>query len=150
LGILSLDTKFPRIHGDIGNAETWPFPVLYKIVEGASPDMVVRKGARGLKEYFMQAAKDLVSMGADGIGTTCGFLSLFQDDIAAAAGVPVASSSLMQIPWVQSTLPPGKRVGVITLPPFPTRLFLYLDELTNKLHIVYACIFFCTRNYSLC
>ena len=73
LGILSLDTKFPRIHGDIGNAETWPFPVLYKIVEGASPDMVVRKGARGLKEYFMQAAKDLVSMGADGIGTTCGF-----------------------------------------------------------------------------
>ena len=81
LGILSLDTKFPRIHGDIGNAETWPFPVLYKIVEGASPDMVVRKGARGLKEYFMQAAKDLVSMGADGIGTTCGFLSLFQDDI---------------------------------------------------------------------
>lgn len=115
LGILSLDTKFPRIHGDIGNAETWPFPVLYKIVEGASPDMVVRKGARGLKEYFMQAAKDLVSMGADGIGTTCGFLSLFQDDIAEAAGVPVASSSLMQIPWVQSTLPPGKRVGVITI-----------------------------------
>ena len=52
LGILSLDTKFPRIHGDIGNAETWPFPVLYKIVEGASPDMVVRKGARGLKEYL--------------------------------------------------------------------------------------------------
>ena len=49
LGILSLDTKFPRIHGDIGNAETWPFPVLYKIVEGASPDMVVRKGAKGLK-----------------------------------------------------------------------------------------------------
>ena len=42
LGILSLDTKFPRIHGDIGNAETWPFPVLYKIVEGASRDMVVR------------------------------------------------------------------------------------------------------------
>ena len=115
LGILSLDTKFPRIHGDIGNAETWPFPVLYKIVEGASPDMVVRKGAKGLKKYFMQAAKDLVAMGADGIGTTCGFLSLFQDDIAEAAGVPVASSSLMQIPWVQSTLPPGKRVGVITI-----------------------------------
>ena len=42
-------------------------------------------------------------------------MSLFQDDIAEAAGVPVASSSLMQIPWVQSTLPPGKRVGVITI-----------------------------------
>ena len=51
----------------------------------------------------------------DRIGTTCGFLSLFQDDISEAAGVPVASSSLMQIPWVQSTLPPGGKVGVITI-----------------------------------
>ena len=32
LGILSLDTKFPRIHGDIGNAETWPFPVLLSLI----------------------------------------------------------------------------------------------------------------------
>ena len=54
-------------------------------------------------------------MGADGIGTTCGFLSLFQDDIAEAAGVPVASSSLMQVPWVDSTLPPDKRAGIITI-----------------------------------
>ena len=115
LGILTLDTKFPLIHGDIGNAETWPFPVIYKVVEGATSDKVVRKGALGLKEDFKKAAQEVVSMGADGIGTTCGFLSLFQDDISEAAGVPVASSSLMQIPWVQSTLPPGGKVGVITI-----------------------------------
>ena len=115
LGILMLDTSFPRIHGDIGNAETWPFPVIYKIVAGATSDKVVRKGAAGLKDDFARAAKEIVAMGADGIGTTCGFLSLFQDDIAAAAGVPVASSSLMQVPWVQSTLPPDKQVGVITI-----------------------------------
>ena len=42
LGILTLDTKFPRIHGDIGNAGTWPFPVIFKIVEGATSDKVVR------------------------------------------------------------------------------------------------------------
>ena len=45
----------------------------------------------------------------------CGFLSLFQKDIAAAVGVPVATSSLMQVPWVQATLPPGKRVGLVTV-----------------------------------
>ena len=115
LGILMLDTRFPRIHGDIGNAETWPFPVIYKIVEGATSDKVVRKGASGLRDNFKRAAKETVAMGAEGIGTTCGFLSLFQDDIAQAAGVPVASSSLMQVPWVQSTLPPHQRVGVITI-----------------------------------
>ena len=115
LGILTLDTKFPRVHGDIGNAGTWPFPVIFKIVEGATSDKVVRKGAAGLRDAFARAAKETVAMGADGIGTTCGFLSLFQDDIAEAAGVPVASSSLMQVPWVQSTLPKDKRVGIITI-----------------------------------
>ena len=37
VGILMLETRFPRIPGDMGNAETWPFPVLYKVVPGASP-----------------------------------------------------------------------------------------------------------------
>lgn len=37
LGILMLEARFPRIPGDMGNAETWPFPVLYKVVSGASP-----------------------------------------------------------------------------------------------------------------
>jgi Asp/Glu/hydantoin racemase len=27
----------------------------------------------------------------------------------------VATSSLLQVPWVQATLPPGKRVGVVTV-----------------------------------
>ncbi len=41
IGILMLDARFPRIVGDIGNARTWPFPVYYKVVKGASPDLVV-------------------------------------------------------------------------------------------------------------
>jgi hypothetical protein len=27
LGVLMLDTRMPRLPGDVGNAETWPFPV---------------------------------------------------------------------------------------------------------------------------
>jgi hypothetical protein len=115
LAILMLDTRFPRILGDIGNADTWPFPVLYKVVGGATSSRVVHDGAAGLKDVFIEAAKEVVALGADGIGTTCGFLSLFQEEIAAAAGVPVATSSLMQVPWVQALLPAGKRVGVITV-----------------------------------
>lgn len=34
IGVLMLDSVFPRICGDIGNAKTWDFPVLYKKVEG--------------------------------------------------------------------------------------------------------------------
>lgn len=115
LGILMLEARFPRIPGDMGNAGTWPFPVLYKVVPGASPEKVVLKGAAGLLPDFVDAARELVRLGAEAITTNCGFLSIFQKEIAAAVGVPVATSSLMQVPWVQATLPPGKRVGLVTV-----------------------------------
>ena len=110
-----LEARFPRIPGDMGNGTTWPFPVLYRVVGGASPEKVVLKGAAGLLPDFIEAARDLVRLGAEAITTNCGFLSLFQRELAAAVGVPVATSSLMQVPWVQATLPPGKRVGVVTV-----------------------------------
>jgi aspartate/glutamate racemase len=115
LGILMLEARFPRIPGDMGNAATWPFPVLYRVVRGATPAKVVLDGARGLLPLFIDAARELVDLGAEALTTNCGFLSLYQDELAAAAGVPVATSSLMQVPWVQATLPPGKRVGVVTV-----------------------------------
>jgi len=115
LGILMLEARFPRIPGDMGNAGTWPFPVLYRVVRGASPERVVLQGARGLLPDFIAAAQELVAQGAEAITTNCGFLSLFQREIAAAVGVPVATSSLLQVPWVQATLPPGRRVGVLTV-----------------------------------
>jgi hypothetical protein len=115
VGILMLETRFPRIPGDMGNAETWPFPVLYKVVPGASPRRVVCEKAEGLLDEFLAAAEELVRLGADGITTTCGFLSLYQRELAAHVGVPVATSSLMQIPFIERVLPPGKRVGVLTV-----------------------------------
>ncbi len=115
VGILMLETRFPRIPGDMGNAETWPFPVLYRVVPGASPRRVVREKAEGLLDEFLAAADELICLGADGITTTCGFLSLYQRDIAAHVGVPVATSSLMQIPFIERVLPPGKRVGILTV-----------------------------------
>ena len=115
LGILMLEARFPRIPGDMGNASTFPFPVLYKVVGGASPDRVVRRRAEGLLDAFLVAAKELVALGADAITTNCGFLSLYQAELAAHVQVPVATSSLMQARMIQATLPPGKRVGILTI-----------------------------------
>jgi Asp/Glu/hydantoin racemase len=115
VGILMLETRFPRIPGDMGNAATWPFPVLYKVVKGASPQRVVKDRANGLLDAFLEGARELADLGADGITTTCGFLSLFQRDIAAHVGVPVATSSLMQAPMIQRVLPAGRQVGILTI-----------------------------------
>lgn len=117
IGILMLEAQFPRIPGDMGNATTWPFPVHYRVVPGASPDLVVRQGAPGLLDDFIAAGRDLIAMGVSGITTNCGFLSLFQAPLKEALGVPVAASSLMQVPLLQSLQPPGKTVGILTISP---------------------------------
>lgn len=115
VGILMLDARFPRIPGDMGNAISWKFPVHYRIVRGASPDLIVRRGAAGMLEPFIEAARELVRDGVDGITTNCGFLSLFQEELADAVGVPVATSSLMQVAMVNRVLPKGRRAGVLTI-----------------------------------
>lgn len=115
VGILMLDTKWPRPPGDTGNARTWPFPVIYKVIPGASARVVIHEKGKGLGQAFLDGAAELVKEGADGITTTGGFLAIFQDQLAAHVKVPVASSSLLQIPLVQRLLPPGKRVGVLSV-----------------------------------
>ena len=114
VGMLLLETRFPRIPGDGGNARTWPFPMLYRVVGGATPDRVVRDRG-GIVDAFAAAARELAAAGADGITTNCGFLVLHQDRLARECGVPVATSSLLQVPWVQRLLPPERRVGVLTV-----------------------------------
>src|SRR5262249_40935103 len=68
----------------------------------------------GLLDVFLAAGAELVQDGADGITTSCGFLSIYQSELAAHCRVPVAASALMPIPFVEALLPPGKRVGVLT------------------------------------
>lgn len=99
LGVLMLDTCFPRPPGDIGNPATFEalgIPVRYMTVAGASPMRVVREGDPTLLEPFIAAARTLAGQGAAVISTSCGFLAAFQPDMAAALDVPVVTSSLLQ------------------------------------------------------
>ena len=115
VGILVLDTRFPRIQGDIGNAATFDFPVRYHRVAGATADAVVRGGRRELLPLFIEGARLLEEQGARAITTSCGFLAKFQRELAAAVRVPVFTSSLMLVPLVHRMLPPGRAVGVLTV-----------------------------------
>jgi len=114
IGILSLETRFPRIPGDVGNPETWPFPVRIERVAGADPATVVHRRAEGLRDAFIAAGLRLVDDGVEVIVTTCGFLTLMQADLAEALPVPVATSALMQLPLLQRLMPAGRIVGVVT------------------------------------
>lgn len=115
IGIMMLETQFPRIPGDIGNATTWPFPVHYEPVSGAHPDNVVRENGGGKIDAFVKAGKALVKRGADALTTNCGFLILFQEELTERIGVPILTSSLMQYSLIAQTLPPKKVPGIITI-----------------------------------
>jgi len=114
LGILTLDTAFPRIRGDVGCADTFDFPVRFATVPGAAPEAVVHRGEDATLPAFVAAAHELVDGGAIGIATTCGFLARWQDALTAALPVPVLASALLQAALVQRTLPQGKRLGIVT------------------------------------
>lgn len=115
LGIVMLETRFPRPVGDVGNPATFGFPVRYSVVRGASPQRVVRSRAADLLQPFIRAGQRLCDEGARAISTSCGFLALFQQELAHALPVPVATSSLLQVAWLQRLLSPGSSVGVLTI-----------------------------------
>lgn len=111
LGILMLDTRFPRIEGDIGNAKSFDHPVIFRRMVGiGSKDAVA---AHPDRPRVLAALKDnaaaLAAKGAAGLGTSCGFLALYQKDLEKLSPVPVATSALLLIKGLR-----GKRVGVLT------------------------------------
>jgi hypothetical protein len=116
VGILVLDTKFPRIPGDVGNATTFDFPVRYKVVPGAKPEHIVTAPdrARALLPAFIEAARELENDGVRAITTTCGFLTVVQDEIAEAVNVPVITSSLFMAPMLRRMLGPNRSIGIVT------------------------------------
>lgn len=109
-GVLMLDTQFPRPVGDIGNSDTFDFPVRYRKVSGASVGRVVDERDESLIEPFVDAALQLQSAGAAFISTSCGFLIDFQEVIAAQLRIPFISSALLALPTSKQV----SAVGVLT------------------------------------
>ena len=113
-GIIMLDTVFPRISGDVGNPETFPFPVRYEVVKGANSTRVVKDADPSLLQPFIDAARALESNGVQAVATSCGFLSLFHRELVNAINVPVFSSSLLQVPLIHQIISKSLKIGIIT------------------------------------
>jgi hypothetical protein len=115
VGILTLDNHLPRPPGDVGNAETFGFGVAYSVIEGAGTRQVVERNADGLLDTALAALRRTVAAGARTVSTCCGYLAIFQAELAAGSPVPVATSSLLQIPLVLQTLRSDQKVCVLTV-----------------------------------
>jgi Asp/Glu/hydantoin racemase len=112
LGLLMLQTRFPRPLGDVGHHSTFGFPLRRRIVAGASPERVVRGADASLLAPFVEPAHELVAEGCDAIATSCGFLARWQPQLQAALPVPVWTSALLHLAEQRAA---GRRCGVITI-----------------------------------
>lgn len=114
LGVIMLDTVFPRPPGDVGNPVSWDMPVKFKKVSGASPDKIIRHHGFGLIEDFVAAGDTLIADGCSALVTSCGFMARHQSALSAKLTVPIATSSLLQLPMVNALIGQMRKVGVIT------------------------------------
>lgn len=99
LGVLMLDTRFPRPPGDVGNPATFErngIAVRLLVIEGASPERIVKEADPSLLQPFVDGALRLAGEGAAMLTTSCGFLAAYQQVLAGAVPVPVVTSSLLQ------------------------------------------------------
>lgn len=112
IGILILDAAYPCVPGNVGNASSFPFPVRYQEVEGASIDRLLNQADPSLAAPFIAAAQALEARGVRAISGACGFMALFQKQVAAAVSIPVGLSSLIQLPLIHALC--GRSVGIIT------------------------------------
>lgn len=114
IGILMLNTSFPRLKGDIGHPDTFSFPVRRLVVEEANSSNVVVSREDALVEVFVEAAQKLESEGSSAIATSCGFLARFQKELADGVRIPVASSSLLLLPLISQMIGSDKVVGIMS------------------------------------
>jgi len=113
IGILLLNARVPCIPGDVANASTFKFPMLYRVVDDLLTDRLIVDADPTLAEPIIREARALERAGVAAITADCGYMALFQKEVAAAVNIPVFLSSWMQVPFIYRMLQPGKKVGAV-------------------------------------
>jgi len=113
IGILLIDCRTPFIPGDVGNASSYGYPVLYRTVPDVTLDRLIEQGDLSLTENVIQTARALEASGVRAIASDCGYMMHFQKQVAAAVSIPVMLSSLQQLPFMASLLGPKQAIGIV-------------------------------------
>jgi Asp/Glu/hydantoin racemase len=114
IGIIYIDDVwYPMLPGNSVSGYTFPFPVRLCAVEGLDVATLFSAGDAVLGP-ILDAVRKLEREGVRAISSACGFFGNFHSRVAEAANVPVALSSLVQLPWIAATLGAAQSIGVLT------------------------------------
>lgn len=115
VGIVYIEqVNYPLVPGNVVNAYTYGFPVRMKAVSNLTNTRLFNADPT-IFDDIIDAAKTMVEKeGVRAICSACGFFGNYHKQVAAALDVPVAMSSLVQIPLIQAMLKPSQKVGILT------------------------------------
>lgn len=114
VGILCLESRFPKPKGHVRNPLTFDFPTVQRLIRGVDIPCLLFHPTDDLLEPFVRAARELEADGVRAITGSCGFMARFQQRIAAEVRVPVLLSSLVQLPLVRLMHGTEAQIGVLT------------------------------------
>lgn len=110
IGIIALNLDYEKAIGNVANAQSFYFPVLYEIID---IDLeLLFKGDASLNDAIITAAKKLENSGVRAIIGACGFFAHYQKLLKESVNIPVFASSLLQVPLIESSLADDKKIAV--------------------------------------
>ncbi len=113
IGILMLDTFTPFIPGDVGNASTYSFPVRFETVKGLTVKRIFNKDQTAY-DSLLESAQNLAAQGVKAITGDCGFMAIFQQELANKMDIPIFLSSMLQVQFMASLFGKNSQVGIIS------------------------------------
>lgn len=111
VGIICIKLDYPKIPGNVVNAQTFPFPVVYEVLDFEIERLF--EGDPTLEQLVLNAAKKLEGAGVKAIVGACGYFAHFQQSVANAVDVPVYMSSLCQLPMIRMGCGTDGEIGVL-------------------------------------
>jgi hypothetical protein len=114
IGVIQLSANIPMIPGNMGNASTFDFSLLYEHMDVSGHMVVSTEPSPEVLRKSVAAGRQLEAQGVRAICGNCGFFANYQTAVAAELNVPFFSSSLLQIPLILMSLRPDEKVGIIT------------------------------------
>lgn len=114
IGILCLDSIFPKLRGHLRNPRTYDFPIVTRVIKNLSIAKLLYNPTPEMIKPLIEAAKELEREGVHAITGSCGFMALFQKEIAEAVHIPVFMSSLLQLPLIRLMHGEKANIGILT------------------------------------
>ncbi len=112
IGIVHLEVWYPLLPGNVVNATTYPFPVRFKQLAGATQEKILRADP-SLADLVIQAGRELQAEGCRALVGACGYFANYQRIVADALEMPVFLSSLLQVPLIHRSLRRGEKIGIL-------------------------------------